>query len=313
MAAYRGSSALPNPLALPLGVLVLALSAAAAQPAPRPPSPPIVETGSCKSAGGNTPCSFSCPGMLYDFSLLEQQMSPTGYIHVTGADGYAYWIGACAGVNGVTCEGGPVGAPPPVAIQSWSGGPPSQPNIPSDSCIVVNSVTPRKCVIDSTPAGTKGSAPGMWCHYAQGSSRAGTTLDVRYICDPEVPGVHTAASQIGKTGKYAINVTGAHMCGTPPPLSWGSVTLIFFFVACVMYVVGGGLVNVKVRGKKPTLSEAFPQWEQWRELPSLIKDGCAFSAELSQKAYYSARGTAPPLDASLSRRLKDNEGGGDAT
>ena len=41
-----------------------------------------------------------------------------------------------------------------------------------------------------------------------------------------------------------------------------------------------------------------------------MKDGCTFTFEVSQKAYYGARGSAAPLDPSLSRRLRDNEDGG---
>ena len=89
---------------------------------------------------------------------------------------------------------------------------------------------------------------------------------------------------------------------------------IFFFVGLLLYVAGGVAFNVKVNGRKPTLEEAFPQWEYWIQLPGLVQDGCAFTWEVAQKAYYNARHQAAPLDPSLSRRLADDvDGGANAT
>ena len=61
--------------------------------------------------------------------------------------------------------------------------------------------------------------------------------------------------------------------------------------------------------RRPTLEESFPQWQYWRELPGLVADGCSFTMEQAQKAYYKhARGGSAPLDPSLRRRLADDDG-----
>lgn len=76
----------------------------------------------------------------------------------------------------------------------------------------------------------------------------------------------------------------------------------------------GVLINVKVRQTKLTLKDAFPHWHYWKQLPGLVKDGCAFSFDVAQKTYYEkVLGTAPPMDSSLKKRLADNVDGGDGT
>ena len=119
-----------------------------------------------------------------------------------------------------------------------------------------------------------------------------------------------------QTLTYALSISGSVSCGVVyvPPLSWGSLTVIFFVVGWVLYIAGGVAYNVKVRERKPTLATAFPHWHLWKQLPGLVKDGCAFSWEEAQKAYYSSQGKAPPLDQSLTRRLaeaQDDSGRGD--
>ena len=76
-----------------------------------------------------------------------------------------------------------------------------------------------------------------------------------------------------------------------------------------MYIAGGVAYNIKVRERKPTLEQAFPNWYYWRQLPGLVQDGVSFSWEIAQKHYYNWRGTAPPLDPSLSKRLAADDGG----
>ena len=153
----------------------------------------------------------------------------------------------------------------------------------------------------------------MTCKYTGGMGTPPRSVDINYVCDPDVPVPHAAASQVPSTMHYDITVTGVAMCGAvyTPPLSWGSMTLILFTVAAVCYVGGGALYNVKVRERRPTIEEAFPQWAAWRELPGLVKDGCAFSWELVLKAYYQKIShSSAPLDPSLSRRLAEDDGGG---
>lgn len=151
----------------------------------------------------------------------------------------------------------------------------------------------------------------MRCRFTGGA--AGRQFDVHYKCQPGAPPSSTA-SQTG-TSAYEVVVSGGAACGAvyTPPLSHGSIFLIAFFVGAVLYVAGGVTYNVKVRARAPTVTDAFPQWEQWRQLPGLVRDGCSFSWEQAQKAYYGVRhGSAPPLDPSLTRRLAEG-GAGDTT
>ena len=120
-----------------------------------------------------------------------------------------------------------------------------------------------------------------------------------------------------QTDAYTIRVSGAAMCAAAytPPLSWGSLSLILTAVGLVLYIAGGVAYNVKIGERRATVDEAFPHWAYWKQLPGLVKDGCAFSWEEAQKAYYSTQGKAPPLDQSLTRRLaeaQEDGGRGDA-
>ncbi|XP_037290273.1 uncharacterized protein LOC119185294 [Rhipicephalus microplus] len=72
-------------------------------------------------------------------------------------------------------------------------------------------------------------------------------------------------------------------CGSSSPvtssggLSTGSVLLILFFVALLIYFVGGVLVN---RNNGAQGVEMIPHLQFWKELPSLIVEGCVFFVQL---------------------------------
>lgn len=208
-------------------------------------------------------------------------------------EGDSYYIGACGAVTGVTCSASPDTFP--AAIQSWGGSPPWSGTPPP--CASLGTASPRTC---------SAAGEGMRCTYAQGLE--GRSLTVNYVCNRNVAFPHVRAHQM-TPHVYSVNITGPHVCGVTPPLSTGSIALIIVSVVLVLYVGIGVAVNVRIRGRKWTFAEAFPQWEYWCQLPGLVRDGCAFSWEMTLKHYYSLRGTAPPLDPSLSRRLKDDEGG----
>ena len=235
-------------------------------------------------------------------SDLVEDAGAAGYLHTVGDQGHSYYFGACAAVQGVSCEGST--ASTPLAIQAWSGQPP---HIPSGSCAVLGATSPRNCSITAVGAG---GSPGLLCKYTAGDEQR--TVSVSYICDPTVPVAHLTARQPSSALAYEISITGASMCGRvyTPPLSWGTMTIIFFFVSVVLYVSAGVAINVKLRERRLTVEDAFPQWAYWKELPPLVKDGCAFSWEVTLKAYYKYSGAAPPHDPSLSRRLAEDDGGG---
>ena len=272
---------------------------------PLPPLPPVTEQGNCAPYAAD-PCNFQCgvPGDFHRFEMssLTQQAGAAGYLHAVGDQGHSYYFGACNAVQGVRC-GSSTGGELASAIQAWGGNPP---NIPSGSCAVLGMASPRNCSI--TPVGAGGSH-GMLCKYIGGSEQR--TVSVEYICDPTVPLPHLRASQPGTALVYSIQITGADMCGAVyiPPLSWGTDTLIFFIVVSLVYVGAGAAINVKVRERRMTVEDAFPQYMYWKELPGLVKDGCAFTWEVTLKMYYKYSGAAPPHDPSLSRRLADDDGG----
>ncbi|GFN75356.1 cation-dependent mannose-6-phosphate receptor [Plakobranchus ocellatus] len=58
-------------------------------------------------------------------------------------------------------------------------------------------------------------------------------------------------------------------------LSAGSVLVILFFVAIVIYLVGGTLFLKYVR--KAEGKETIPNYEFWTDFPSLVKDGILFT------------------------------------
>ena len=145
----------------------------------------IEERGSCR-AMADTPCKFHCPGQNYDFSVLLPE-APSGYLRAIATDGKSYYFGPCGSVSGVTCEGA-TGGGMPVAVQAWSGMPPT---IPSGSCAVLGATSPRNCSVSPSAGGGR---PGMLCQYAGGSQ--GRTVDIRYVCDATVPVTHLAAEQL---------------------------------------------------------------------------------------------------------------------
>ncbi|XP_037566244.1 uncharacterized protein LOC119446009 [Dermacentor silvarum] len=71
-------------------------------------------------------------------------------------------------------------------------------------------------------------------------------------------------------------------CGSAPAtssggLSTGSILLILFFVGLLIYIVGGILVN---RNNGAQGVEMIPHLQFWKELPSLIVEGCVFFVQL---------------------------------
>ena len=267
------------------------------------------EVGTCRTYGDV--CKFYCssPHLIFDLSVLQEQAQGStkpgdpGYLKCVGTDNDAYFFGACGALSGMVCTGA-TGSGVPTAIQAWAT--PSGGAIPSGSCAILGALAPRNCTV---------TKPGnsMLCKYQGGSDQR--HVDVTYVCDPDVPVPHLTAKQLGETFAYMITITGKHMCGVTPPLSPGSIGLIIFSCVVVAYIGGGLAVNVKLRGKPLTpVSESFPQYEYWAELPWLVRDGMLFSWEVAQKAYYQKMGgSAVPNDPSLSARLRDGGSGGGGT
>ena len=265
----------------------------------------------CAPGADGNPCIFECPGTTIhrvDLRALKQS-APTRYVDTTDESGKRYFFGACGAVHGVTCEGVPPPAGPTAAIQSWGGDPPAI----QGTCAFLGMTASANCTL--VPATRTGLGAGMRCRYTGGSE--GRSVDIHYDC------TSTTGSRAEETAsnKYVITVSGPNVCAVvyTPPLSWGSMTLIFFCVGVVLYVGGGAGYNIKVREARPTLRDAFPQWHYWKQVPGLVKDGCAFSYETGQKLYYEkVLGASAPLETDLKRRLAESAidsasgGGGDA-
>ncbi|KAK7109997.1 uncharacterized protein [Littorina saxatilis] len=80
------------------------------------------------------------------------------------------------------------------------------------------------------------------------------------------------------SGNYSFNLYTPVIC--PPSgsksLSFGSILVIVFFVFFIVYWVGGFLFMKFVRRAEGL--EVIPNYEFWKEIPLLIRDGIAFTA-----------------------------------
>lgn len=287
----------PPPRRAALLLLLAARSTVAQSPKPPPACAPL--------ATANGGCVYQCVGEpIYRFDLRSFNSSyPMGYASAQDTTGKSYYFGPCGAVQGVTCASS-TSPGTPVAVQAWAGQPPTP-----DGCATLGVTTkPPNCTMQMDM-----NQRSMVCGYRGGDD--GRSVTVVYKCRPGQPTQLTAdqgdPSPLGET--YTISVSGQAACAAvyTPPLSTGSLSLILFFVAAIVYVSGGVLYNVKVRQTELSLRAAFPQYKYWRQLPGLVTDGVAFSYEIAQKEYYTrVMGTAPPLAGDLKRRLADNEGGG---
>ena len=251
------------------------------------------------------PCLLECPGNpILRFDLKELQ-GARPYLTATDDQSHAYYFDACTPLLRVTCGGAPPAGV--AAVQTWGGNPPK---FDGDSCAVLGSFGTRSCAVASAePGDSSGAGPSLLCNYTGGQGQR--SVGMLYECSPNLPTPTYSASQYGTSTAYEVKLRGQAACGYvyTLPLSWGSISLILFFVFVALYLGAGITYNVKVRGRQGL--DMIPQLEYWKELPGLVKDGCVFSWQQAQKAYYGVRhGSAPPLDPSLSRRLAENVDGG---
>jgi len=264
--------------------------------------------GKCLPLDPKKPCLVECPGTpIIRFNLKPLQSTP--WLTATDGSGHNYFFDACTELTEVTC--GSATGKTVAAIQSWQGKPP---HFESGSCAMLGCYATQNCTVEDGPLGS-GVPPSMVCKYTGGDE--GRSVTTRFECAPHLPTPTFSASQDSSQSdgtSYTITVRGANSCGVVwvRPLSWGSLSLIFLLVGATLYLAGGVGYNVKV-GKKQG-KDAIPQLRYWRQLPGLVKDGCAFSWTMGRKGYYKLRhGSAPPLDSSLKQRLAENEGGDDRT
>jgi len=98
------------------------------------------------------------------------------------------------------------------------------------------------------------------------------------VVDLPLPGASMLVSE-PSVCNYEVTIKTNRACGggggDEGGLSGGSIFLIIFFVGGFVYLAAGVLYNTKQKGLTGT--EAIPNIEFWRELPSLVKDGCSFA------------------------------------
>lgn len=97
-------------------------------------------------------------------------------------------------------------------------------------------------------------------------------------CNPQEDGTTFAVDEdppctftIGHESKTACEIVNDQVVAV---LSPGSIFCIAFAGLCVCYLLIGIIVNIKKNEKSG--SEALPQYEFWKDLPSLLKEGCGF-------------------------------------
>lgn len=98
------------------------------------------------------------------------------------------------------------------------------------------------------------------------------------ICVPDSPSNVLTAQGETQTGNvnYKFTLRSPHACLVlNGGLSAGSVLLILFFVAVLVYVIGGVLFLRFYRGASGV--EMIPNYEFWKDFPFLVKDGMVFT------------------------------------
>jgi hypothetical protein len=130
----------------------------------------------------------------------------------------------------------------------------------------------------SCSGGMRGSIIHVVCH-SEGSPQVTSGT----VSMDDCTGFFTikAAAGCGKKVKY--EPTSSEDVGGG--IGAGGIILILLCVGVVVYLVAGGLFNWKMRGAT-TVVEAIPQYEFWRSVPGLVKDGVLFIAHGFKKGDY---------------------------
>jgi len=279
------------------------------------PAPPPAPTAQACSAAGNSPCTQSCADGTYDLSGFQAQVPDTGFFDVQDADQHHYYFDACGAVDPtqLTCVNDPTADP--VAIQTYSTPAPKPPRFPSDGCASLGAEGTRVCT---------SSEAGLNCTYTGGkpgtSGGPGRSVTFLYTCAHDyTPPTATQPNPVGQPLYYLLTFTGPGGCPGAAlagggGMSWGTLFLILFPIAIGLYVGGGYYYNYKYKEMRGV--DAVPQLEYWKQVPGLVKDGCAFSYEQTSHfiAYVRERQRGgPPADATLKTSLADNEGGEPST
>jgi len=126
------------------------------------------------------------------------------------------------------------------------------------------------------------------CCTCKGNVNRKTT--VTFQCDTvsNLNNVTVTEVQGGALCQYATVITHPNACGggvgpNPPGkktggggLGFGWIFVIVLLSSSVAYLIGGFIINWKLRGASPGV-DALPQVELWKQVPGLVLDGFVFT------------------------------------
>lgn len=129
---------------------------------------------------------------------------------------------------------------------------------------------------------------GESCGTAGSANRALIYL----ICDESTTGHFEGGAQRSSDCGYTFRYRTPAACGKEVPYNTGNgldgagIFLIILFVALVLYIVIGIILNMAVFHKEGPFIQMFPHYSFWVSLPGLVVDGCKFIAHGFKKGDY---------------------------
>eukprot|EP01112_Ceratiomyxa_fruticulosa_P013597 TRINITY_DN3827_c0_g1_i1.p1 TRINITY_DN3827_c0_g1~~TRINITY_DN3827_c0_g1_i1.p1 ORF type:complete len:241 (-),score=35.65 TRINITY_DN3827_c0_g1_i1:13-735(-) len=200
-------------------------------------------------------------GTKYNTAALTTAI---GYSGKEAGTSYTYYWNFCQNLATTTCF-----SPTPVTQVS-----------PTGTCISLGYL--NSAVLKDHP---KGPREGFMLSYTNtldnkcAGGTIGRNANIIVGCGDTEANV-IAITEPGGDGacRYDIQMTSKHACAphlaSVSALSGGSIFLIIFLISFSLYFAIGSLVMWRVKGRSGV--EAIPNYEFWRDLPGLIKDGFAF-------------------------------------
>eukprot|EP01112_Ceratiomyxa_fruticulosa_P014415 TRINITY_DN4125_c0_g2_i4.p1 TRINITY_DN4125_c0_g2~~TRINITY_DN4125_c0_g2_i4.p1 ORF type:complete len:251 (-),score=49.28 TRINITY_DN4125_c0_g2_i4:157-909(-) len=216
-------------------------------------------------------CTYTSSDKKYNYDLSALSVS-SGYGYLrNGGDGYNYWFNVCANLPKSNCT---QQAPVCQASQTKAGQ-----NVPTG-------------YLPATFAdGDAGTGSGVVITYVnnveQCSGNTPRKTNLHFKCSGGAPGFLTITSITENKCLYDIYINSYSACPTSggkgkidadlKKMSGGSIFLIIFFVGAAVYLIVGSIVNWRV--KHASGIEVIPNFELWRSIPGLMKDGFTFTKD----------------------------------
>jgi len=137
---------------------------------------------------------------------------------------------------------------------------------------------------------------GLMVVYGEGgeclSPGLGTRALIYLICDESTTGHFEGGAQRYDDCGYVFRYRTPAACGKEVPykaeggIDGAGVFLIILFIALILYIVIGIVLNMVVFHKEGPFIQMFPHYSFWVSLPGLIVDGCKFIAHGFKKGDY---------------------------